>query len=123
MDFFAAFFRSASMRVTRWIDGGCGAIQGPRARWENEPGILSGESFFLGFFRLEEVAFGHSLRERQDCRDSIRASQKGSDCMTKKSSKPTSSQALKLSLLAGAGEAGVMGQYAAADIVLAPLPH
>jgi len=37
--------------------------------------------------------------------------------MTKKSSKPTSSQALKLSLLAGAGAAGVMGQDAAAEII------
>jgi len=37
--------------------------------------------------------------------------------MTKKSSKPTSSQALKLSLLAGAGAAGVMAQDAAATII------
>jgi hypothetical protein len=37
--------------------------------------------------------------------------------MTKKSSKPTPSQALKLSLLAGAGAAGVMGQDAAAEII------
>jgi hypothetical protein len=76
-----------------------------------------GNLFFSAFFRLEEVAFGHSLQKRQDRRDSIRASQKGSARMTKKSSKPTSSQALKLSLLAGAGAAGVMGQDAAAEII------
>ena len=37
--------------------------------------------------------------------------------MTKKSSKPTASQALKLSLLAGAGAAGVMGHDANAEII------
>ena len=37
--------------------------------------------------------------------------------MTMKSSKPTPSQALKLSLLAGAGAAGVMGQDAAATTI------
>jgi hypothetical protein len=37
--------------------------------------------------------------------------------MTKNSSKPTPSKALKLSLLAGAGAAGVMGQDAAAEII------
>jgi len=37
--------------------------------------------------------------------------------MTKKSSKPIPSQALKLSLLAGAGAAGVMAQDAAAEII------
>jgi hypothetical protein len=37
--------------------------------------------------------------------------------MKKNSSKPTPSKALKLSLLAGAGAAGVMGQDAAAEII------
>jgi len=62
LDFFAALFWSASVRVTRWIDGVCGAIQGPRARWENDPGILSFEFFFSAFFDLKKwllaIVFG-----------------------------------------------------------------
>ena len=106
------------MAVNLWILRVCEAIRGSRAAATTRPKSLSNELFFRGCYRLEEVAFGDRLRKRQVHLAAIPlAPHKGSDCMTKKSSKPTASQALKLSLLAGAGAAGVMGQDAAAEII------